>query len=126
MEPEENRIDAPQPAEEPENSDTLNPIGRAMIALLLGICIVLILNILNRGGWFALLSALFGMLLYGALVILQWLSGRNPNPKKPHPGPVGDGPEAQRAAVSALGRGSPLVQGARAPYCCQSISSQPL
>jgi len=110
MESEDNKTDFSQ-SEGEEN--TLNPAGRAVIALLLGISIILLLNILNRGGWFALLSAFFGILLYSVLVLWQWLREQRRGHQKPHSCPVGDGPEAQRAAMSALYRGF-LIYGLQA------------
>ena len=60
----------------PEDDNSFNPSGRAMIALMLGISIVILLNLFHRGGHFTLLSALFGILLYGLLSTVNWLPGR--------------------------------------------------
>lgn len=63
-----------------ENSAEL-PAGRRPLKLVLGflsglvpgISIVLILNLLNRNGRFALLSGVFGLLLYDVLVSVKWM-----------------------------------------------------
>ncbi len=73
MEPEEDMTEHPPTGEMPRGCYKFNLIFNALIALVLGIGIVFILNILNRSGRFALLSGLFGALLYSALVFPRLL-----------------------------------------------------
>lgn len=92
---------------EPEDHDPFNLLGRAPIALVLGVCIVLILNLFNRGGWFALLSALFSILLYVVLVIVQGL--RNPRSPQPSSDPVPAEQEGRQAVMAVIFRGLPIA-----------------
>lgn len=87
MEPEEGMIEHPQPVEMPRGCYKFNLLLNALVALVLGIGIVLILNSLNRSGWFALLSGLFGTLLYGALVFPRLLFLRSPGLPRSRHGP---------------------------------------
>jgi len=77
MEREENRTEAPDFAEIPRGRNPFKLVLGILLAQVLGVCIVLILNVLNRSGWFALLGGLSGMLLYSTLVFVQWISGRS-------------------------------------------------
>lgn len=77
MEREENRTEPPHFAERPGGRNPFKLVLGILLALVPGVCIVLILDVLNRGGWFALLGGLSGMLLYSALVFVQWISGRS-------------------------------------------------
>ncbi|MBO0783285.1 MAG: hypothetical protein J2P37_31100, partial [Ktedonobacteraceae bacterium] len=52
-----------------------------VIALCLGAGVVLLLNFFDRGGWFALLSGLFGALLYAAVVFPKLLFGLRAGPR---------------------------------------------
>jgi hypothetical protein len=68
--------DQPLPATPmPAGCYIANLILNIIVALTFGIGIIIILNILNRGGWFALLSGLFGMMMYIALVFPRLLFG---------------------------------------------------
>src|ERR1051326_8333950 len=68
--------DQPLPtASTPQGCYIANLILNATIALIFGIGIILILNVLNRGGWFALLSGLLGTMVYIALVFPRLLFG---------------------------------------------------
>ena len=110
MESEENLAEPPQSAETPGWRDRFKLVLKVLIAPIPGIGIVLILNALNRGGWFALLSGVFGMLLYSALVFVQWLFDRSPGRQRPPHGPVREGPEARRAFLVLASRGF-LING---------------
>jgi hypothetical protein len=103
MEPEGNGTQPPQP----EDHGSFNFLGHMPMALLLGVGIVLILNLLNRGGWFALLSALFGILLSIILIIVQRV--RNPQNPRPSSGPVPEGQERRQAVLAVIFRGLPLA-----------------
>lgn len=103
MEPKGNGTQPPQP----EDGGPFNLLGRAPIALVLGIGVVLILNLLNRGGWFALLSALFSILLYIVLVIVQGL--RTPRGSQPSSGTAPEEQEVRQAVRAVLFRGVPLA-----------------
>lgn len=87
----------------PKDDSTFNPIGRTMIALVLGFSIVILLNLFNRGGHFALLSAIFGILLYGLLIALNWLLERRRGQKKTSRGPT-DGPKTLREVIARIWR----------------------
>ncbi len=89
----------------PEDGNSFNPIGRAMIALVLGISIVILLNLFNRGGHFTLLSALFGILLYGLLSTLDWLLKHQGGRKKPPHNPTKEEQLPLRTIVAYLWRG---------------------
>ena len=78
MDPEENTVDTIPPAQEARGCYQANFILNAFVALGLGIATILILNIFNRSGGFALLSGLFAALLYSAVVFPRLLSGRLP------------------------------------------------
>lgn len=77
MQSDENRNEPPHLAEAPRSRNPFKLVLGILLALVPGISIVLILNILNRSGWFSLLSGLSGMLLYSVLVFVQWISGRS-------------------------------------------------
>ncbi|MBV9259108.1 MAG: hypothetical protein JO215_13925 [Ktedonobacteraceae bacterium] len=78
MEPEENIVNLPQPEQRARGCYKANLILNAFIALGLGIAIILILNVFNRSGWFALLSGLFGTMFYCAIVFPKILFGPIP------------------------------------------------
>jgi hypothetical protein len=96
MEREENRPEPPHPAEIPARSP-LKLVLSILLALVPGISIVLILNIFNHGGWFALLGGLSGMLLYSLLALVQWVFGIRLVPGTPSQNRTLVGAEAQRA-----------------------------
>jgi hypothetical protein len=108
MEPEGNGTQPP----ESEDHDRFNLVGRAPIALVLGVCVVLILNLFNRGGRFALLSAFFSILFYLVLIIVQGL--RHPEGPAPSSGPVPEGQEVRQAVMALIFRGLPYA-------CVQTI-----
>ena len=99
MESEENRSQLPEDASTPEGRKPLKLVLGILLALIPGITIVLILNILNRGGWFSLLSGLSGMLLYSLLVFVEWISGRSLGRNTRHQNRNIVGPEARQAFV---------------------------
>ncbi len=78
MEPAENRAETVSQTPPPRGCYGCNLILNALIALGVGIGIVLLLISLNRRGWFALLSGLFGAMLYSALVFPRLLFGSWP------------------------------------------------
>lgn len=97
MESEENRIEHPEDASVPGGRNPLKLVLGVLRALVPGVAIVLILNILNRGGWFSLLSGLSGMLLYSLLVFVEWISGQSLGRKTQHQGRNIVGQEARQA-----------------------------
>jgi hypothetical protein len=108
MEPEESMTEPPHRGEMPRGCYTFNLVLNVLIAFILGVGIVLILDAFNRSGWFALLSGLFGTLLYSALVFPRLLFGRRPAlPRARHraAGEAGQEQVAQRATRAAAYRG---------------------
>jgi hypothetical protein len=82
MEPAENVVNPPQPEQDARGCYKANLVLNAFVAVGLGITIILILNVFNRSGWFALLSGLFGALLYCAIVFPRILFSPNPDPRR--------------------------------------------
>lgn len=103
MEPEGNGTQPP----ESEDHNRFDLVGRVPIALVLGICVVLFLNLFNRGGWFALESAFFSILLYVVLVIVQGV--RHPEGPAPSSGPIPEGQEVRQAVMAVIVRGLPIA-----------------
>lgn len=101
MEPEGNGTQPP----ESDDHNQFDLVGRVPIALVLGICVVLLLNLFNRGGWFALESALFSILLYFVLIIVQGL--RHPQSSAPSSGLIPEGQEVRQAVRAVILRGLP-------------------
>ncbi len=79
-------VNPPQPEQEARGCYNANLILNAFVALGLGIAVILILNIFNRSGWFALLSGLFAALLYCAIVFPRLLFSPNPDPRRRYDG----------------------------------------
>ena len=103
MEREESRNDPPQPAERSADRNPLKLVLGVLLALIPGMSIVLILNVLNRSGWFSLLSGLSGMVLSSLLTFVQWISGRSLRRKTPHSNQDKVGPEARQAFLVQTG-----------------------
>jgi hypothetical protein len=78
MDSEEAIADAPSSGQDARGCYKINLIFNAFAALGLGVAVILILNIFNHGGWFALLGGLFGALLYCAVVFPRLLFGPSP------------------------------------------------
>lgn len=98
----------PRPVEISRGCYRLNIILNVLIGLFLGVCIVLILNMFNRSGWFALLSGLFGAMIYCALALPRILFG--PIPGMHRGNAVAHGREMSlRARVRGLYRGVVLL-----------------
>ena len=103
MEPEGNGTQPP----ESQEHDAFNLLGRAPIALVLGVCVVLILNLFNRGGRFALLSALFSILFYLVLILVRGI--RHPQSPPPSSGPAPEEQEVRQAVMAVIFRGLPIA-----------------
>ncbi len=78
MEPEANIVNLAQREQPARGCYKANLILNAFVAVGLGAAVILILAIFNHSGSFALLSGLFGALLYGAVVFPRILFGPAP------------------------------------------------
>ncbi len=106
MEPEENIVNPLQPEQGTRGCYRANLILNAFAALGLGIAVIVILNVFNRSGWFALLSGSFGALLYCAIVFPRILFSPNPDPRRRFEGngnPVGEQQDRHTAKGMAVG-----------------------